>query len=217
VLRISKVSNPGTKQAPVWAVSEGTQSNRLPISQLDLAFRDETNAAVEKAKARARKGPSNSAPRKVSSKTRLSGASSPEPPGVSSASSSIVNFAPSSINDRAINCFFNNWVSGARGPSHGYFNVTRDLLSDDGQDTLRTSIVASGLALEANVKHDSQLLILARRNYAAALAKINKALRSLNEVVGDRILLSIIVVCGILYRPLSEISTLQSCPGCNCS
>jgi hypothetical protein len=214
VPRVSKVSNLGTKHVPVWAVSEATQSNRSPISQLDLAFRDESNAVVEKAKARARKGPSNSTPRKVSSKTRLSGASSPELSGVSSASSSIINFAPSSIEDRAINCFFNNWISEARGPSHGYFNVTRDLLHDDGQDTLRTSIIASGLALEANAKHDWLLLILARRNYAAALAKISKVLRSPNEAVGDRILLSIIVVGGILYCPLPDAPALQSCPKC---
>ena len=59
---------------------------------------------------------------------------------------------------------------------------------------LQTSIVASGLAIEANANWDSQLLILARRNYASALSKINLALRSPTEAVKDHILLSIIVV-----------------------
>lgn len=59
---------------------------------------------------------------------------------------------------------------------------------------LKASIIASGLAIEANAKRDSQLLILARRNYATALAKVNTALRSPTEAVKDSVLLAIIVL-----------------------
>ena len=82
-----------------------------------------------------------------------------------------------------------------------------ELLSEDTMDSvLQTSIVASGLAIEANANRDSQLLVLARRNYASALSKINSALRSPTEAVKDRILLAIIVVavfevcCGSSQR-----------------
>ncbi|KAE9372344.1 hypothetical protein N431DRAFT_545029 [Stipitochalara longipes BDJ] len=169
-------------------------------NMVDLAFRDESSAVVEKAKARARARKelghaSSSTPKRPSSKSRLSAASSPEPSSTSSASSSIINFAPSSIEDRAINCFLNNWVSKGSGPSHGYFNYCHELLGEDAMGSvLRTSVIASGLAIEANTNRDSQLLVLARRNYALALSKINSALRSPAEAVKDSILLSIIVV-----------------------
>ena len=92
---------------------------------VDLAFRDESNAVVEKAKAKAKAkkelgNSSSSKLKRPSSKSRLSAASSPEWSGLSSASSSILNFAPFSIEDRAINCFLHNWSSKGSGPSHGY-------------------------------------------------------------------------------------------------
>lgn len=59
---------------------------------------------------------------------------------------------------------------------------------------LKTSIIASGLAIEANAKRDSQLLVQARRNYAIALSKINSALRSPAEAAKDSVLLAIIVL-----------------------
>lgn len=92
---------------------------------VDLAFRDESSAVVEKAKAKARArkelgNTSSSAPRKASSRSKLSAASSLEPSGISSASSSVVSFASSSIEDRGISYFLSNWVSKGSGPSHGY-------------------------------------------------------------------------------------------------
>jgi hypothetical protein len=92
---------------------------------VDLAFRDESSAVVEKAKAKARarkelRSSSPSRPKRPGIKSSLSGAGSPERLVISSASSSIISFPPSSIEDRGINCFLNNWVSKGGGPSHGY-------------------------------------------------------------------------------------------------
>ncbi|KAN0110495.1 hypothetical protein V8E51_006882 [Hyaloscypha variabilis] len=169
-------------------------------NMVDLAFRDESSAVVEKAKAKARarkelRSSSPSRPKRPGIKSSLSGAGSPERLVISSASSSIISFPPSSIEDRGINCFLNNWVSKGGGPSHGYFNYCHELLAEDTMGSvLQTSIIASGLAIEANKNRDSQLLFLARCNYALALSKINSALRSPTEAVKDGVLLSIIVV-----------------------
>ncbi len=182
---------------------------------VDLTFRDESSAVIEKAKAKARarkelRNSSSSSLKRPGSKSRLSGAGSPEPSVISSASSSIISFPSSSIEDRGINCFLNNWVSKGGGPSHGYdiiqlpktsltsyryFNYCHELLAEDTiGSVLQTSIIASGLAIEANKNRDSQLLFLARCNYALALSKLNSALRSPTEAVKDSVLLSIIVV-----------------------
>jgi hypothetical protein len=79
--------------------------------------------------------------------------------------------------------------------SYRYFNYCHELLGEDVMGSvLKTSIIASGLAIEANAKRDSQLLVQARRNYAIALSKIYSALRSPVEAVKDGVLLAIIVL-----------------------
>jgi hypothetical protein len=76
-----------------------------------------------------------------------------------------------------------------------YFNHCQELLNEDViGSVLKRSIIASGLAIEANAKRDSRLLVHARRNYALALSKINYALRSPAEAVKDSVLLAIIVL-----------------------
>jgi hypothetical protein len=89
-------------------------------NMVDLAFRDESSAVIEKAKAKARarkelNHASSPAPRKVSGRSKSPGLSKLSSP----ASSSVISFTPSSIEDRGINCFLANWVSEGGGPSHG--------------------------------------------------------------------------------------------------
>jgi hypothetical protein len=100
------------------------------------------------------------------------------------------------IDERGINVFLSNYVKEPTGVSHGHFEYIPDLLNDFGlEDPLKFSIVAAGLAGHANKTHSSDLMGLARRQYAIALQKINIALRSPTEAVKDSTLYAYFRVC----------------------
>jgi hypothetical protein len=184
-------------------------------NMLDLAFRNESESVIEKAKAKARK--SSPEPKRVSTVPRersnggvdlmgrdtFTNTSTPKTSSTTRQTQSLdfpVTSAStfsmtSSLDDIGVNFFMSNFVAMANGPSHGYFDTVHDICQGEGFDpTLKASIIATGLAGYANGIKSSQLMAQARREYASSLQKINAALRSPPEAVKNSTLLSILVV-----------------------
>lgn len=187
---------------------------------LDLAFRDESEDVIRKAKAKSRKSPPRSA--EISYATSHGAASEtnvPRSPAVlpssslasdetslsypyqvdwsatDAATSSIPFCMQQTIEDNAFNYFIYNFVKTPTGPSRGYFAYIEDMFRDGSlDDALRAAITASGLAGKATTSKSSQLMAKARREYAIALQRINAALRSPAESLKDTILLAIIII-----------------------
>jgi hypothetical protein len=190
---------------------------------LDLAFRDESEDVIRKAKAKSRK--SSPKPTEVLDAPQeiARGAASGTPTPISSiivpsstlaidessvlfpdevdwlsanaATSSLAFCIQPTIEDIAFNHFTFNFVRLPNGPSRGYFAYIEDMYRDGTiDDALRAAITASGLAGTATKSKSSLLMSTARREYAIALQKINAALRSPTESLKDTILLAIIIV-----------------------
>lgn len=195
----------------------------LSLSFRDESHAVIEKAKAKQRKARARKIPSPnvasslSSPRDVMT-TGVSGTSSPRPLHKTSPAASsrptlevpIIRFeilhlvqdpisipqtlAPDVL-ERGVSYFFSNFVAPPSGPSHGHFHhLTTISLADGLDDTLKTSLAATGLAGLANTSKSASLLDHARREYAAALRQINAALLSPTEAIKDSTLISIIVV-----------------------
>lgn len=181
-------------------------------NMLDLAFRDEIHAVVEKAKAKARRSPlprvkqKSNASKKIM-KSSLCGPqiSAPETSASSAASSPVSFFtlcsddpnklayeqniatstsSPSTFSmsigrdDFGVSFFLSNFVKEANGSSPGQFSYIPELCQTEGlDDTLKASLMATGLAGYAKRIKSAQLLNQARRLYAVALRKINASLR----------------------------------------
>ncbi|RFU24838.1 hypothetical protein B7463_g11496, partial [Scytalidium lignicola] len=171
---------------------------------LDLAFRNESDSVIKKAKARAKfsretaasqtvikpqttKNPSHvSTPASdVSADSYETSRSSGRTPSSFSSSDSVDSPALSSfamvpsMGQRGTTFFVNNFVAQQSWPSQGHFSFLIDICRRDGlDDWLLHGMTAVGLACQANSTKSSQLMVQARREYMAALRATNKALRS---------------------------------------
>ncbi|KAF8852291.1 hypothetical protein BDZ45DRAFT_659452 [Acephala macrosclerotiorum] len=107
---------------------------------------------------------------------------------------SIFSLQPT-IEEDGVNYFMFNFVRMPNGPSHGHFYYIEDLCRSGGfDDTLQSAMTAAGLAGHATKTQSSPLMSRARREYAAALRKINASLKSPTEALKDSTLLAIIIV-----------------------
>ncbi|TEY76071.1 hypothetical protein BOTCAL_0061g00300 [Botryotinia calthae] len=154
---------------------------------LDLAFRNESSAVIEKAKAK-EKARKIKASEKEQRAPRLSSITRTEATNRASSSNygddneydlNEILTAPRpraalapSIVEQGTSYFISNFVVGVSGPSHGHFNYLKDLCRNGGLDeALSTSMTAVGLAGLANRTKSPQLLGVAHYYLSCALQR----------------------------------------------
>lgn len=99
-----------------------------------------------------------------------------------------------STEERGTSIFVTNFVSAQSWPSQGHFHFLTDICRTSGHDAwLSHAMTAVGLGWQANASKSPQIMIQARKEYAAALRATNHALRS-GDATKDSTLLAIMVL-----------------------
>ena len=103
------------------------------------------------------------------------------------------NLVPT-IDERAVNFFLSNHVTGLNASSRGFIDQVQDLPDHDLGDNLMTTIRAVGLAGFSTAAGAPELMREARKNYTVAVRLLNSALQSPVEVKKDTTLLAIMIL-----------------------
>ena len=103
------------------------------------------------------------------------------------------NLVPT-IDERAVNFFFSNHVTGLNASSRGFIDQVQDFPDHDLGDNLMTSIKAVGLAGFSIAAKAPELMREAKKNYTVAVRLLNSALQSPVEVKKDSTLLAIMIL-----------------------
>jgi hypothetical protein len=188
---------------------------------LSLSFRNESDAVIQKAKARASK--SRSRPKGASAVAEGGDSRASETPTASFASTTslithsdpglpaflvsnynvenIIHHAnvaklPTvtihpSLEERGINYFFGNSVSDKIGGSFYYLN---SVVRHGIDDVLKACVVSTGLAALSNASKSPQLMGHARKEYSLALRHMNAALASPTDAIKDSTLIGIMIL-----------------------